>query len=121
MTGSYITEQHTFKFRGSVQYDPLNMTVYKLRKDDLSRYYDLYFLNNFNNWSILSKVNDATNNRANTVETNIANQEHQNYYDRRDQQYIGHKYNGGLKQVTLELVPDIILDEEKEEEDWFRQ
>ena len=61
----------------------------------------------------------ATNNRENTTETNITNQEHQDYYNWRDQQYIGCKYNGGLEQVTLELVPNIILEEE--EEDRFHQ
>ena len=47
----------------------------------------------------------------------VTNQEHQDYYDWRDQQYIAHKSNGGLKQVTLELAPDIIV----EEEDGFYQ
>ena len=63
-------------------------------------------------------MNDATNSGENTTETNIVNPEHQNYYNWQDQQYIGRKYNGGLEQVTLELVPDIILEEE---EDRFRQ
>ena len=56
------------------------MTSYKPHKDDLSRNYDFDFLDNFNNWNILSKVNDATNNGANKIETNITNQEHQDYY-----------------------------------------
>jgi len=64
-------------------------------------------------------VNDATNNEVNTTATNIVKQEHQDYYDRQDQQYIGRKYNGDLEQITLELVPNIILGEEKE--DGFHQ
>ena len=56
-------------------------------------------------------MNDTAYSGANTTEANITNQKHQDYYDRRDQQYIAHKYNGGLERVTLELVPDIILEE----------
>ena len=81
------------------------MTSYEPHKDYLSQNYDLDFLDIFNNWNILLKVNDATNNAANTIETNTANQEHQDYYNQQDQQYIGCKYNSDLEQVTLELVP----------------
>ena len=95
MTGSHIREQQTFKFQGFVRPELLNMTSYEPRKDDLSWNYNLDFLDNFNDWNLLSKMNDTTNNKANTTDTNIVNQEHQDYYDRRDQQYIGRKYNGG--------------------------
>ena len=61
-------------------------------------------------------MNDTTNNKVNTTETNIANQEHQDYHDGRDHQYIGRKYNTGLEQVTLELVHVIILEKEEEAE-----
>ena len=94
------------------------MTSYKPHADDLSQNYDLDFLDNFNDWNILLKVNDVTNNGANTPATDIVNQEHQDYYDQQDQQYIGRKYNGCLEEVTLELAPDIILEEE---EDGFHQ
>ena len=50
---------------------------------------------------------------ANTTAIDILNQEHQDYYNRQDQQYIGHKYNSGLERITLELVPDIILEQEE--------
>ena len=64
------------------------------------------------------KANDVTNNVANTAAIDNLNQEHQDYYDRWDQQsipqYIGCKYNGDLELITLELVPDIILEEEEE-------
>ena len=36
MTGSHITEQHTFQFCRSNQHELLNVTAYKPRKDDLS-------------------------------------------------------------------------------------
>ena len=85
MTGSHIMEQHTFKFCGSVQTELLNMISYKPNENDLSWNYDLDFLGNFNDWNILSKVNDTTNNEANTTENNITNQEHQDYYDQQDQ------------------------------------
>ena len=81
MAASHITEQHTFKFRGSVQPELLNTTSYKPRKDDLPQNYDLDFLDNVIDWNILSKVNDVTNNRANTPAIDILNQEHQDYYD----------------------------------------
>ena len=60
-------------------------------------------------------MNNATNNGANTIETNITNPEHQDYYNQRDQQYIGCKYNSSLEKVTLELVSDIILEEEEDD------
>ena len=34
---------------------------------------------------------------------------------RRDQQFIAHKYDGGLKRLTLKLAPGIIVKEEEEE------
>ena len=80
MAGSHIMEQHTFKFRESVQPGLLNMTSYKPREDSSSQNHDLDFLNNFNDWNMLLKVNDATNNGANTTDNNIVNQEDQDYY-----------------------------------------
>ena len=47
----------------------------------------------------------------NITGAHFANQEHQNYYDQREQQYIVCKYNGGVKN-TLELAPNIILEVE---------
>ena len=38
----------------------------------------------------------------------------QDRYNQRDQQYIARKYYGGLERVTLELVPDTILEEIEE-------
>ena len=98
------------------------MTSYKAHVDDLPPNYELNFLDNFKDWNILLKVNNVTNNAENTPAINILNQEHQGYYNQRDhqsiQQYIGYKYNDGLEQITLELVPNIILEEE---EDSFHQ
>ena len=76
---SHIAKQHTFKFRGSAQPELLNMTSYKPRKDDLSQNYYLDFLDNFKDWNILLKVNDATKNGENTIENNVVNQKHQDY------------------------------------------
>ena len=81
--------------------------------------YDLDFLENFNDSNTSSKVNDDTNNGAITTDTNITNQDHQDYYNQRDQQYISYKYNRDLEQVTFELIPNINLEEE--EEDGFHQ
>ena len=53
------------------------------------------------------------------IAAHFANQEHQNYYDWREQKYIACKYNSDLEQVTLELAPDIIIEEK--EEDVFYQ
>ena len=89
------------------------MIIYKSREDDLSRNYDLNFLDYFNHGSILPNVNDTTNSRANATEATIPNQEHQDYYDQQDLQYITCNYNSGLEQVTMKLVPDIILEEEE--------
>ena len=54
----------------------------------------------------------------NTPDTDFLSQENQDYYNQRDQQYIACKYDGGLERVTIELVPNIILEEE---EDGFYQ
>lgn len=64
------------------------MTSYKPCRDDLSWNYDLDFLDHFNDWDILLKVNNDMNNGANTTDINIENQDHQDYYDQRDQQHI---------------------------------
>ena len=75
MTGSHITEQHIFKFRGTVQPELLNMTSHKPYADDLPQNYELDFLDNFKDWNILLKTNDVTNNVANTPTIDILNQE----------------------------------------------
>ena len=60
-------------------------------------------------------MDDITNNITNTPATDVLNQKNQDYYNRRDKQYIGHKYDGGLVRVTIELVSDILLKEEEED------
>ena len=77
IAGSHITEQHTFKFQGSVKLELLNMIPYKPHSCDSPQNYELDSLDNF----ILLKVNDATINIANTPATNILNQENQDYYN----------------------------------------
>ena len=78
VVGSHIIEEYTFKFCGSDQHELLNVTTYKPLLDNLSRNYDLDFLNNFHGWNKSPNVNDTTNSGANTAEASIANQEHQN-------------------------------------------
>ena len=85
---------------------------------DSPQNYKLDSLDSFKELNILLKVDDVTNNVRNTPATNILNKKNQDYYNKQDQPYIGRKYNGGLEQVALELVPDIILEEE---EDGFYQ
>ena len=85
MTGSHITEEQTFNFRRSDLYELLNVTAYKPHEDYLSQNYNLDFLDNFHNWNESPNVTNDTNSGANIAEANIVNQEHQNYYDQRDQ------------------------------------
>ena len=54
-----------------------------------------------------------TNNVTHTKGIDLLIQENQDYYNWRDQQFIARKYNGGLEQVTIELIPNIILEEEE--------
>ena len=63
----------------------------------------------------MSKTNNVTNNVTNTPDTDVLNQVNQDYFNRRDQQYIARKYDNGLERVTLDLAPDIILEEEEED------
>ena len=60
---------------------------------------------------VLTKVNNVTNNVANTTATNNFNKEDQEYHSQRDQQYIGCKYDGGLEQV---IIIELVLKEEKQ-------
>ena len=94
------------------------MTPYEPQAYDLPQNYQLDYPNNFKDLNILSKTdNDTDNVTTNTPNTNILDQENQEYYNYRDQQYIGRKYNGDLEQFTIDLVPSIILEEEVEEEE----
>ena len=117
IAGSHITEQHTFEIRGSVQPELLNMTPYKPHTGDSPQNYEFDSLGHFKDLNILLKAKNVTDNVTNTPATDILNKENQDYYNRQDQQYIAHKYYGGLEQVTIELEPDIILEEEEEEEE----
>ena len=91
------------------------MTLYKPKTYDLPQNYQLDPLNNFNDLNILSKIDNDKDNVTNTPDINVLDQKNQEYYNQQDQQYIGGKYDGGLEQVTIELVSDIILEEEEEE------
>ena len=72
--------------------------------------YQLSSPNKFKGLDILLKTNNLTH----TTGTYFLSQENQEYYNYLDQQYIACKYNGGLEQVTLGLVPHVILEEEEE-------
>ena len=99
-----------------VRWGSHNMTPYKPHTSDLPQNHRLDSLYNFKDQNISLKANNVTNNVTNTPTTNILNQDNQDYYNWRDQQYIGCKYNGGLEQVKIQLVPDIILEKEEEED-----
>ena len=62
----------------------------------------------------MPNVTDTVNKVENIVGVHVASQEHQNYYDQQDQQYIACIYNGGLEQVKLKLAPDITLEDKEE-------
>ena len=94
MAGSHITEHYTLEFRRSVQPELLSMTPYKPQAYDSPQNYQLDSPNNFKVLNILSKSEDDTDNVTNTPNIDVLDQE---YYNRRDQQYIDCKYNGGLE------------------------
>ena len=119
MAGSHILEEHIFTFHRSDLHELLKVVAHMPRKDDSSRYYELDFLDSYHSWNKSPNAIDTVKSGPNTAGAHFANQEHQNYYDQQDQQYITPKYNSGLEQVTLELAIDIIIEEE--EEDVFYQ
>ena len=86
------------------------MKSYKLHTDYLPQNYEFDFLYNFKDWNILLKIENVTNNGANTLAVDILNQDHQDYYSWWDQQYIGCRYDGGIEQITKEMVLNIILE-----------
>ena len=82
---------------------------------------------------MLSKTNNVTH----AKDIDLLSQQNQDYYNQHDQRFITHKHNGGqgyynqndqqfiarkqdsgLERVTIELVPNIIL--EKEEDSFYQ-
>ena len=61
MAGSHITEEHTFTFPRFYQRELLNVAAQVPSEDDLSRYYDLDFLDNYHNWNKSPNVIDTIN------------------------------------------------------------
>ena len=110
MAGSHIREEQIFTFCRSDLHEFLNMAVHVPCKDDLSWYGRPDFMDNYHNWNKPLNIIDTVNSRANIAQAHVTNQEHQNYYDWWDQQYIAYKYNSGLEQVTLESAPNIIVE-----------
>ena len=70
-------------------------------------------MDNYHHLNKSPNVTDTTNSWANIVGANFANQEDKNYDDWQEQQFVACKYNGGLGQVTLELAPNIIVEEKE--------
>ena len=64
-------------------------------------------------------MDNITNNFKNISATDVFNQENQDCYNQQDQQYIVCKLDGGLEQVTLKLVANIILEEEEDVFYWW--
>ena len=114
MVGSHITEQHTYEYQGPDPPELLNVVPKESQTHDSPENYQLDLSNKSKDSNILSnilsKTNNVTNNVTNTPDTDVLNQENQDYCNRRDQQYFSCKYDNGLEQVTLELTPDIILE-----------
>ena len=96
---------------------------------DSAQKYQLDPLDKSNDLNMLSKTNNATH----AKDISLWSQENQDYYNQHDQQlitrkhdggweyynqsdqqFIARKHDGGLEQVTIELVPDIILEEEED-------
>ena len=74
MASGQVTKQHTFKFRGSVQPELLNMIPYKPQAYDLPQDYQLDTQNKFKDQDILLKTNNVIDNVINTPNTDILNQ-----------------------------------------------
>ena len=114
MMRSHITE-HTHKYQAPIPPELSNVASNKPQTYNSLQNYQLDSLNKFKDSNILLKTNNVTC----TTDTDLLSQENQNYYNQRDQQCITRKHNGGLQRVTIELVPNIIL--EVEEGDGFKQ
>ena len=114
LAGSHIREELNYTFCRFDPHELLHVAVHVPHKDDLSWYDGTDFLDNYHDWNESPNTIDTVNSAENITGVHVTNQEHQNYYDRQDQQYIACKYNGDLEQVALELAPDIIVEEEKD-------
>ena len=132
MAGSHITDlhTHTHKYEGSLSLELLNKVPNVPQARDLAQKYHLHSSDKSKHSNILSTTNNTTHAKG----IDLLNQENQDYYNQhdqqfsackhdggqeyynwRDQQFIACKYDGGLEQVTIELVPDIILEEEEDD------
>jgi len=63
-------------------------------------------------FDLLSQENQDYNNQHDQQFIARKHDGGQGYYNQSDQQFIARKYDGGLERVTIDLVPDIILEEE---------
>ena len=110
MTESHIMEQRTYKYQEPAPPELLNVVTKKPQTYNLAQNYQLDSWNKFKDLNILSKTNNVTH----TNSTDLLSQENQDYYNYYDQQFIARKYDGSLEQVTIELVPQIVLEEEED-------
>ena len=136
MAGSHITELHTHKYEESVPPELLNKVPNVPQVCDSAQKCQLDPLDKSKDPNMLSKTNNVTY----AKDIDFLSQQSQDYYNQHDQQFISRKHDGGrgyynqsdqqlfarkhkggLEQVTIELVPNIILEEEEEEEDGFYQ
>ena len=128
MAGSHITELHTHKYKESIPPELLSKVRNVSQVCDLAQKCQLDLSDKFKDSNMLSKTNNTTH----TKDIYLLSQENQDYYNLHDQQFIARKHgggqeyynqsgqqfiarkhDGGLEQVTIELVPDIILEEGK--------
>ena len=114
MAGSHITKLHTHKCEEPVPPELLNEVPNVSQACDLAQNYQLDSSNKSKDLNILSKTNNVTPTKG----IGLFSQENQDYYNQHNQQFIARKHDGGLQQVTIELVPDIIL--EGEEDDFYQ-
>ena len=133
MAGSNITELHTHRYKEPVPPELLNKVPNVPQVCDLAQKYQLDPSDKSKDSNMLLKTNNVTH----AKDIDLSSQENQDYYNRHDQQIITRKHDsgqryynqsdqqfivckqdGGLERVTIELVPDIILEEEDTVYQW---
>ena len=126
IAGDHITELHTQKYEEPVPPELLNKVLNVPQVCDWAQKYQLDSLDKFKGSSMLLRSLNVTH----TKYIDLSSQENQDYYNQHTQQSITHKYdcgqeyyngsdqqfitlknNGGLERVTIESVPNIILEE----------
>ena len=96
------------EFEEFVSLELLNVVLNKPQVYGSAQNYQLDSSNKSKDSNILLKTNNVTHTKG----IDLLSQKNQDYYNQRDQQFIACKYNGGVEQVIIGLVPDSILEEE---------